>query len=119
MAIGPSVVTEDRYIKAMEILKKGQENFSDPTVKLMDCKPAMEFLVEYTSHLKKEGLEQSFAPGRISREAYMESIQRQVKQSGVNGDALSIVVDFVCQDPEKSAKPSEAVDVQEVGPDVI
>ena len=104
MAIGPSVVTEDRYNKAMEILKKRYETFSDATMRLIDCKSAMEFLVEYTSHLKKEGLEQSFAPGRIPREAYMESIERQVKQSGVNGEALTIVVDFVCQDLEKSAK---------------
>ena len=80
----------------------------------------MEFLVEYTSHLKKEGLEQSFAPGRIPREAYMESVERQVKQSGVNGEALTIVVDFVCQDLSRSAKPSEpseASDPQQVGPE--
>ena len=108
MAIGPSVVTEDRYTKAMEILKKGYETFGGATITLINCKPAMEFLVEYTSHLKKEGLEQSFTPGRIPREAYMESIERQVKQSGVNGEALTIVVDFVCQDLEKSAKPSES-----------
>jgi len=110
LAIGPSVVTEDRYTKAMELLKKGDKisSDSDATAKLIDCKPAMEFLVEYTSHLKKEGLDQSFAPGRIPREAYLESIERQVKQSGVNGEALAIVVDFVCQDLEKSAKPSEA-----------
>ena len=108
MAIGPSVVTEDRYTKAMEILKKGYETFSGTTITLINCKPAMEFLVEYTSHLKKEGLEQSFALGRIPREAYMESIERQVKQSGVNGEALTIVVDFVCQDLEKSAKISES-----------
>ena len=81
----------------------------------------MEFLVEYTSHLKKEGLEQSFAPGRIPREAYMESIERQVKQSGVNGEALTTVVEFVCQDlenpgkPSESAKPSEASGPQESG----
>lgn len=105
IAIGPSVDTEDRYIKAMELLKKGDQNFSDATVKLMDCKPAMEFLVEYTSHHKKE---QSFAPGRIPREAYLESIERQVKQSGVNGEALTLVVDFVYQDQEIFAKPSEA-----------
>ena len=108
MAIGPSVVTEDRYNKAMEILKKGNETFSDATIALMNCKPAMEFLVEYTSHLKKEGLEQSFARGRIPREAYMESIERQVKQSGVNGAALTIVVNFVCQDLERSTKPSQS-----------
>ena len=121
MAIGPSVVTEDRYTKAMEILKKKYENFSGATITLINCKPAMEFLVEYTSHLRKEGLEQSFAPGRIPRKAYMESIERQVKQSGVNGEALTLVVDFVCQDLQKSAKPSEsampseASDPQEVG----
>ncbi|KAF8801115.1 hypothetical protein BYT27DRAFT_7115839 [Phlegmacium glaucopus] len=117
MAIGPSVVTEDRYNKAMELLKKGDKTFSDATAKLIDCKPAMEFLVEYTSHLKKEGLEQSFAPGRIPREAYLESIERQVKQSGVNGEALAIVVDFVCQDLEKSTKPSEPIKAEE--PEVI
>jgi hypothetical protein len=98
IAIGPSVNTENHYIKAMELLKKGDQNF-------MDCKPAMEFLVEYTSHLKKE---QSFAPGRIPREAYLESIERQVKQSGVNGEALTLVVDFVYQDQKNFAKPSEA-----------
>lgn len=105
----------------MEILKKGNENPSDATVKLMECKPAMEFLVEYTSHLKKEGLEQSFAPGRIPREAYMESIERQVKQSGVNGEALSIVVDFVCPDLEKTAKPiePEAVSLQDSEEQVV
>jgi hypothetical protein len=106
MAIGPSVVTEDRYNKAMGILQKRYETFSDTTVRLIDCKPAMEFLVEYTSHLKKEGSGQSFAPGRIPREAYMESIERQVKQSGANGAALAIVLAFVCQDLEKSTKPS-------------
>ena len=116
MAIGPSVVTADRYTKAMELLKKADKTFSEATVKLMDCKPAMEFLVEYTSHLKKEGSEQAFAPGRISREAYMESVERQVKQSGVNGEALAIVVNFVCQDLEKSPKPSE---VPGVGLEVI
>ena len=121
MAIGPSVVTEDRYTKAMEILKRRHETLSGATMTLINCKPAMEFLVEYTSHLKKEGLEQSFAPGRIPREAYMESIERQVKQSGVNGEALTIVVDFVCQEkpakPSESAKPSEASGPQEIGPE--
>ena len=86
----------------------------------------MEFLVD-TSHLKREGLEQSFAPGRIPREAYIESIERQVKQSGVNGEALTIVVDFVCQDLEKPAKPSESAKSSEAsgpqevrsGPEVI
>lgn len=92
----------------MEILKKEDKIFSDATVKLIDCKPAMEFLVEYTSHFKKEGLEQSFAPGRIPREAYLESIERQVNQSGVNGEALTIVVDFVCQDMEKTVKPFDS-----------
>ena len=113
-AIGPSVVTEERYTKAMEILKKGYETFSSATIRLINSKPAMEFLVEYTSHLKKEGLEQSFALGRIPREAYMESVERQVKQSGVNGEALTVVVDFVCQDPEKLAKPSESAKPSEV-----
>jgi hypothetical protein len=41
MAIGPSVVTEDRYNKAMEILKKRHETFSDATMRLIDCKPVL------------------------------------------------------------------------------
>ena len=120
MAIGPSVVTEDRYTKAMEILKRRHETFSGATMTLINCKPAMEFLVEYTSHLKKEGLEQSFALGRIPREAYMESTERQVEQSGVNGEALTIVVDFVCQDLQKFAKPSESAKSSEAsGPQEV
>ncbi|KAF8156999.1 hypothetical protein B0H34DRAFT_480667 [Crassisporium funariophilum] len=104
-AIGPSVVTEDRYDKAMALLNNRQEQVQDATLKLMDNKTAMEYAVEYTSHLRTEGPEgniPSYAPGFIPREAYLESVERQVKQAGLDGEALAILVEFVCHSQEKN-----------------
>jgi len=59
----------------------------------------MQYLVEYTSHLRKEGSElgdNSFAPGRISREAYLESVGRQKNQTGISYDALVALVNYIC-----------------------
>lgn len=97
LALGPSVVTEIRHNKALELLK--DQKLDESTEKVMESKTAMEYVVEFTSHLRKEGSEMgdhSFAPGRISREAYLESVHRQSRQGAVDYDALVILVDFIC-----------------------
>lgn len=97
VALGPSVVTEDRYNKAVEMLSN--KDLKDDTKALMENKLAMEYVVEYTSHLRKDGSEMgdhSFSPGRIARDDYLETVRRQSNQSGVDYDALVTLVDFVC-----------------------
>ncbi|KAF8970168.1 hypothetical protein BDZ97DRAFT_1792264 [Flammula alnicola] len=97
LVLGPSVATEDRYNKALELLK-GHE-LDESTKRLMESKTAMEYVVEYTSHLRKEGSEMgdhSFAPGRIAREDYMETVRRQASQAGVDYEALTTLVNFIC-----------------------
>ncbi|CAA7268359.1 unnamed protein product [Cyclocybe aegerita] len=110
LALGPSIVTEDRYDKALNLFNG---RFLDPaTTKLVTNKPAMEYIVEYTSHLRKEGAEMgehSFVPGRISREAYLESVERQANQHGMNRDALVALVDFVCLPPPPPPVNAEAL----------
>ncbi|KAF9482678.1 hypothetical protein BDN70DRAFT_874668 [Pholiota conissans] len=96
IALGPSVITENRFNKALELLK--DRELDESTKKVMESKAAMEYVVEFTSHLRKEGSEMgdhSFAPGRISREAYLESVERQARQGAVDYDALLLLVDFI------------------------
>lgn len=100
LALGPSVITDIRYNKALELLQNREDyTLDEGTRKIMDSKTAMEYVVEFTSHLRKEGSEMgdhSFAPGRIPREAYMESVQRQANQGNVDLEALSLLVDYIC-----------------------
>ncbi|KAH9477777.1 hypothetical protein JR316_0010006 [Psilocybe cubensis] len=96
LALGPSVVTEDRYKKALELLK--DKVLQESTKKVMECKAAMEYAVEYTSHLRKDGPETgdiSFSFGRIPRSDYMESVIRHASQDPGQLEALTILVDFV------------------------
>lgn len=139
LALGPSVITEIRYNKALELLEArsnhtGPDDTSkagdthtddlskevvspsntnplppdlnadsplDPlTRKVMANKAAMEYVVEFTSHLRKEGSEmlgeQAFAPGRILRDDYMESVRRQAARGAVDGEALEVLVEYIC-----------------------
>ncbi|KAF9556277.1 hypothetical protein CPC08DRAFT_711311 [Agrocybe pediades] len=96
LALGPSVVTEDRYKKALELL--GDKELDESTKRLLENKKAVEYAVEYTSHLRREGSETSeysFSLGRIPREDYMESVQRHSAEGSVEYEALKALVDFI------------------------
>ena len=90
------MVTEERYKKALELLEN--KELESTTKKLMDNKKAMEYVVEYTSHLRKDGAEtneNAFGFGRIPREDYMESVKRQSKDNEAEYEALKALVDFI------------------------
>jgi len=96
LALGPSVVTEDRYHKALELLANRDLNQS--TKNLLENKKALEYTVEYTSHLRREGSETSeysFSLGRIPREDYMESVRRHSAEGLPEYEALKALVDFI------------------------
>ncbi|KAF8962091.1 hypothetical protein BDZ97DRAFT_2076584 [Flammula alnicola] len=97
LAMGPSIVTENRYNEALERLNRHK---LDKSIKrLMESKTAMEYVVEYTSHLRKEGPEMGdhfFTLGRIARKDYMETVRRQASQAGLDYEALTTLVTFIC-----------------------
>ncbi|PPQ69800.1 hypothetical protein CVT24_003076 [Panaeolus cyanescens] len=90
LAIGPSFITQERYNKAMDLLKDKELDASAKAV--VESKAAMEFIVEWTSHLRKD---ESFTPGRISRDEYLESVRRQVEKLHLDEHAFLSLVDFV------------------------
>ncbi|KAF9529992.1 hypothetical protein CPB83DRAFT_851387 [Crepidotus variabilis] len=96
LLLGPSLVTQDRLNKAQELFQ--DRKVSSQTTKVLQNKLAMEYVVEYSSHLRKEGSEsgeQSFAPGRIARSAYLETAKRQSERSGLNYESLVTLVDYI------------------------
>jgi len=92
------MITEERYKKALELL--ADKPLQEKTTKLLENQKAVEYVVEYTSHLRKEvDGSMTFAPGRIARSAYLESVERQFNQPGYDAEALKALVEFVA--PEK------------------